>query len=401
MNVRSLIFCRQTLLAGAGILLLTVSFSAYTSSLENNIGTMLLIRFVVPAGSSLYPLWETNCVDMAQAEMYLRAAQNRWPRNPRVRDNLAKALWFQGQTAQAVAEWETLAKNGDDSPLMWFFLGWGYESLGRPEAAVEAWREAGIKGEYFLSLHGRTRQEEGNSARALRLAEIMAALEPDSPKFLLIAAQENENWDQRERAAGLRNRAASLLPSSDPEHWWAVGEALKVQYKWEDAAAAYAEARRLDPDNREVWKVESYVLMNAGQWQAAAEVISGWAARFPQDKGAYTLGARMLSNQYDNVQARQWLETTIAQRPDFALAYYNLGLVYYASDDRSQAIRLMEQAVRLDSQGCPYAWYSQLGAWYREKGLIAEARAAYESAVACRPDYTQARQALLELSGSR
>ena len=380
---------------------LAISFPTWVSSFSNNMASILLVKGVNWAQPGAHTWQERLSAYTPQDYAYLRAAHARWPTNRRLQENLAKMLWFDGKVSQAVAEWQSLAQTGPVSPVAWFFLGWGYERMDRPDAAVAAWRRSGVHGEAFLDLYWQVRVQKPYSAEALRLADIMVELEPDSPKFLMIGAEQNEMSGQRERSAALWNRAAALLPVTEPNHWWALGQARKNEHRWEDAAAVFAQGRQLDPDNREFWKSESYVFIVAGQWQAAAGVISGWAARFPQDKEAYTLGARMLSNQCDNVQARQWLETAITEQPDYALAYYNLGLVYYALGDREQAIRMVQQAISLESQGCPYAWYSQLGAWYREQGLTAETRVAYESALTCRPDYAQARQALLELSGSR
>jgi superkiller protein 3 len=74
--------------------------------------------------------------------------------------------------------------------------------------------------------------------------------------------------------------------------------------------------------------------------------------------------------------------------PDYATAYYNLGLVYGNQGNNTKAIELYEKAIELKPD---YAKaYNNLGLAYKNQGNLTKAIESYEKSIEIDPDYAEA-----------
>jgi len=95
-------------------------------------------------------------------------------------------------------------------------------------------------------------------------------------------------------------------------------------------------------------------------------------------------------------EARAALEQAVALDPQFARAWYNLGLAYHASGQTENAIQSLLRAEAADARApqFPYARATILA----RAGRVAEARAAASRALQLQPDFREAAELLEALS---
>src|SRR5437016_13094256 len=93
-------------------------------------------------------------------------------------------------------------------------------------------------------------------------------------------------------------------------------------------------------------------------------------------------------------QARRWQEAENAYRailqidPQQADALHLLGLVYHETNRPNLALDCMHRAVRAKPNFAQA--YFNLGVLCQKYGKLAEAAASYQQAIGCKPDYAEA-----------
>jgi len=97
----------------------------------------------------------------------------------------------------------------------------------------------------------------------------------------------------------------------------------------------------------------------------------------------YNLGLAY-KNQGNHTKAIQLYEKAIEVDPDDADAYYNLGLAYYVQGNYTKAIELYEKAIELDPDLA--LAYVNLGVAYYDQGNLTKAIELYEKAIELEPD---------------
>jgi len=230
-----------------------------------------------------------------------------------------------------------------------------------------------------------------------------------------------------------------------------LGEAYGMLGFWKDAAAAYKQAIKLNPDDPLAWGslgvsyfwIDRRAAMRAASEQArklhcrgpsvgrlrticrdadeVARCIRGVKSK-PQDPQAWkNLAVSYLkSGPYADAVAacreavklkpdfaEAWRELGVAYvlmnryadgvaaykhaiklKPDFADAWYNLGFAHGKMGRRAEAIAAFRQAIKLKPDDAE-AW-NKLGFYYFGLGEIADAVGAYKQAIKLKPDYAEA-----------
>jgi tetratricopeptide (TPR) repeat protein len=101
--------------------------------------------------------------------------------------------------------------------------------------------------------------------------------------------------------------------------------------------------------------------------------------------GAYNNFASLCQSRGDWENAVQIYERTIQIDPNFALAYYNLGLTYRAMGRSFKAVEAYQTAIKLNPE---YPWsYQNLGVLLLKQGQIEDSAQAFKQAIALHEKY--------------
>ena len=147
-------------------------------------------------------------------------------------------------------------------------------------------------------------------------------------------------------AAGLLE---SLARSDDPAIgdrraglWAQTGQALSLAGQPGRAIAAFSEALRLNPADRELFIDRAIARFDAGQYQASADDLGQAIAAFPTRSQPYLLRARALRKLGEMAAALVDVEEVLVMEPMNAQAFFERGLIRELSD--------AHEASRLDWQ---------------------------------------------------
>lgn len=198
-----------------------------------------------------------------------------------------------------------------------------------------------------------------DAADAFRRAYELAPDDSDTMSHLALAYIDAEDWAQ---AASLLEKATAA-DGSRANLWLQLGVARLGVGRSRDAVAAFETAIRLDPGN-------------AGGWAASAALHL----------------ARHYYETRDYRSALASADQVVALGGDVTTARIFQGLARQNLGDLGGARESFEAARRLDPARADV--HNHLGSVYYQLGLLEEAAAAFEQALAIQPDFPSARQNL-------
>jgi len=163
-----------------------------------------------------------------------------------------------------------------------------------------------------------------------------------------------------------------------------------------DALAGFDEALRLDPDHRKSLFNSARVLLETGQpGQALERVERGLSLEPLSAEGHRLLGrARVELGQFD--EAIEAYQRAIAIDDRDVWSMNNLGLLYIQQGQSDEALLPLARAVELRSNSPVFQ--NNLGTALERTGHVAEARQAYEAAVAADSGYAKAVSSLARVT---
>ena len=351
-----------------------------------------------------------------------------------------------GRDSAAVASLREAERLRPDDPLPSYYLGQALVLVGQPGPAAEAFERALARKpsrtdllEIFQAL-GRVYQRGRKNDQAVAVWARLEALFPDDPKVKEQVASSLAEEAQYEPA--LARYEALGKSARDPYR--------RVQYRTEVAdlkvkLGRQADALRdyeglleaVDPESwlsREIRrKVEDVFLRNEDQ-AGLSTYYEGWVARSPEDVEAMARLARSLANQGRAAEARPWLEKALKLAP--SRKALRLALVEQLAQEKkfAEAASQYESMVKLEpgnpdlvrdwgkmllrdvskpegdrKKAASDAWRrlvdarpddastaAQVADLFRQAGLVDEAIALYQKAIARAPDSPQYREYLGE-----
>ncbi len=315
---------------------------------------------------------------------------------------LGKALWIAGRNDQAQAIWGSLP-DSPRSPLVGLFEGLTYEKAGEYDLAIRIWQNSQIPSIYFLSL-ARWERAYGSASSAIKFLHYAESL-GSPPSIRAQIAGEYDFFKQYDQEQYIYQQMLSELSADSPDYWWAKGEILRLNNKWEEANSAYAEGQKLSPLDVRFFRERSVVLVAAHNWAEAIPFIENWQQLSPKELWPYLLLGETYFSMQDFARARQtyemakqvfpnepgleyhfgvnalyqgnadmaisYLRKAIEEKPDYADAHFALAQSYYKQGELSIAIDEMKLAVS-QYQVCSWQGYASLGYWYLESDMKEE-----------------------------
>jgi tetratricopeptide (TPR) repeat protein len=338
--------------------------------------------------------------DAAGAVEFADSALKSAPGNPEVRVSLAHGLLVRGDTRQARGHIDALLKEYPKSSVVHALNGTYYGRTNDAARARAAYERAlqlnpasleGMTGIVALDLF----QKRIPQARAFVDEQVQRY--PDNSDLLVLAA---------------RVHAAD-------------GDAAKVETLLRQAIQA-------DATNTSAYAMLAQVYMGQRKLDAARTEFDAIVARNPKNVAAATMAAMIVQAQADLPEAKKRYSAILASDSRAAIAANNLawiyaeeganldaaldlartavtimpnrpevqdtlGWVYYRQDLPGLAIAPFEQSIAQDGANPVYHYHLALALW--KTGQIDRARAAADTALKLKPDFTDARTLLDTLKG--
>jgi protein O-GlcNAc transferase len=200
-----------------------------------------------------------------------------------------------------------------------------------------------------------------------RIAAGTAAIE--AADSLISEGNHAERDGDLQRARELYGRAVEMAPRYAKAHL-NLGIALEAEGRSEAAAASYESALALDPE-------DPYVLYNAGRAARrhaparAEELLSAALSAKPEFPEALVVLADLREVQGRLEDALAALKEALRQRPDYAGAWHNCGLLLQRLERLDEAEDAFRSAMRLDSAFIPPL--QSLATLLRQEGRVPEA----------------------------
>lgn len=178
--------------------------------------------------------------------------------------------------------------------------------------------------------------------------------------------------------------------AEDAEALTKVAELYYAQGKLADAIAACRQALEVKPDWAAAYVTMGNVQQAQGQIDEAIRFYSEALAFNPDYAEAYANLGSMLYKQGRVVEAVVNYEKAIALKPDFAVAYWNLATAFKQQGRTQDASVYEQKALALNPQLRGVNFHLELGDKLAQQGKLDEAIAAWEQAIALKPDFAEA-----------
>lgn len=289
-------------------------------------------------------------------------------------DAQAETIWdhlcdeAQSRRSEVSCLWLYLGTEGDRGrmprsgldPELWAMYAYGFGWLAEEAQAIDC-----AVFSYELSL-----QLAPNHLTADRLTRLL--LQEGRQVEAVVA------WDQ----------TAAALPSDDPEHWWALGQAAELRQDWRQSAWAYGQGGRLsETTNPRIWMRQGEVFRRFAQWEEA-ELAYHRALSIRADYYVpyFALG-RVNYEQSRYSLALRWLGQSMVIRPAYLWNNYYIGQALHRMGKTDVGVAFLSNAVDLNP-GQPWRWAVQLGDWRLALGDSVGALEAYQQALEWKPGET-------------
>ena len=341
---------------------------------------LLLIGSLIAALFVAYMMWETFF--HVRPEDYLDRGDD---------------LYDQGHFESALAAYQRASEADPDMAAAYERAGWCYYQLQFDDAAVAQFRQAIAQEPDFAeahlglgqSLYYQRRYEEAEEAlrRAIELAPGQAAGHAylGSVYFL----------QQRYSDAIPPLQEAVALDPTDGDSLEFLGRAYYELGQTESALGPLSRAQKLKPRDTEVLEDLTLTFMKREDYARAAETAWQLLAAEPYNPRYHLYLGQSLYYQGNLSEAEGqfheallWMQATGVE----ATAYHYLGLAAYQAGRYQDAIQALKSAVLLDSDN-PES-YAHLGWSYVYLERCADARPAFETALALNPDLALAQEGL-------
>jgi Tfp pilus assembly protein PilF len=172
----------------------------------------------------------------------------------------------------------------------------------------------------------------------------------------------------------------------------AMARGMEQQGAATEAAAAYQEALKLDPDRGDAWLRLAVLNDREGKFQESAGMYQKALAARPDDPSVYCDRGYSLYLQGRFADAERDLRQAIALRPEHARSHTNLGMVLARTDRAAEALEEFRKAGCADADAhCNLAFALTL------ERCWPEARAQYQQALALAPSSAAARKGLQQV----
>jgi tetratricopeptide (TPR) repeat protein len=288
-----------------------------------------------------------------------------------------------------------IAKNPTDPSLYYqraqlFYDQGAYDQAITDLASLMKLDSTSIPGHHLLA---DTYLDHNQSQRALGTMMRITALYPDSISSKLKLSEFQLILKQYDGALETLADIMRIRPGH-PEALFMLGMVYRDQGKTEDAIGAFQAAVERDPDMAEAWVILGD-LMDRTNNPLAEQYFDNAVRVDPNNVAAWHAKAYFLQNNERIDEALDIYKRIHSINPQYPEAYLNSAILHLYRDSIDAAEKELNILQQVDPTNAA-AWFYK-GKVYQFRGQKAEAKAAFEQALALDPDYLQATDALNEL----
>jgi len=337
---------------------------------------------------------------------------------------LGKALFLSGDSS-AMAEFEELARQLPNDPLVRLWLASLYTRQGRPREALEKLDPVAKQAEKVAAYHlerGRALLLLGRLDDAAAAGSVAQRLAPQSPEPYVLMGQTRAQRGDRKGAEEMFMKASEVDATFAPAYL-AAGQLHLVAKDVTTALKDFDAAVKADPNSLEAISLKAITLAQQKRLKEAIEFVEETAKGDKRDPGFYSLLGNLYAadGQKDKAAAnfRQALKTdpknpaghlgltrlamaegkdedaivhlqaAVKQRPDDLTAVLLLRALYERVGRPAQAVPVLEAAVRADPR--QLAFVLGLSEVYVNLGRYDDALGRSSEVLTRQPDLTAAR----------
>jgi len=301
----------------------------------------------------------------------------------------------------------------------------------RYEEALRWYRKASglnpADGENLLRA-GLVYEEIGKLEEAEQMYRIAWSIAPaKATKYLSLLLEKRGEYGAAEQI--LREALFNYPDASDRLEWWrALGNNLQLQGRWDEAFSIYVKAIEEFPNDPALYVGLGWTRYKRGDGLEAAlgemhralaldsesgdvHIIIGMLMgearhcdeadtwfRLGLERNPYSAWGHLMRANYaracGNLDfALSLYQETLALFPNFAAAYHEIALVYKLNNQPQEAVDAVEKSLKLMDPPDPW-FYVRAGEIYEWAGMLDDAVAAYQHALALDPNNSVALQAL-------
>jgi tetratricopeptide (TPR) repeat protein len=198
--------------------------------------------------------------------------------------NMAGSASFDAGDSETALRWLNAAKGADpDDPQSFYNLGLVHQSLGRLDAALDAYACAATLAPNVASTQynmGVVLTQMGRFDEALTALDLALTLDPEHAKACASKGYILRMQGRADESAALYGRAVSLSPG-DPAALGDLGMALRDAGRLMEAASSFERAIAADPDYAEATSNFADTLLRLDQPRDSVAVCDAYLARHP------------------------------------------------------------------------------------------------------------------------
>ena len=191
-----------------------------------------------------------------------------------------------------------------------------------------------------------THQQAGRLAQAAAIYEGILHEDPNHPGANHLLGLIAHQLRDPKRAESLIRRAIERSPA-EPPFYNSLGEALRAQFRRQEAVACYRTAIRLKPDYIPALNNLSVTLLELADASGAAEAAQHVLRLDPRNVKAHNRLGVALNSLHHFAEAAAVLQAAVRLQPDYPNAYVNLGNAYSGLGDAEAAVASYREALRL------------------------------------------------------
>ena len=313
---------------------------------------------------------------------------------------LAGCLFATARQLQYWRDSETLFEHAlavtKDNPIAQNDLGNALSEAGRPQEAMEHFREAvRLKPRYAMAHNnlGGVLAQTGHLQEAIEHFQEALRLKPNNADSAMThnnLGHALAQTGQLQEAMEHFQEALRLKPDYATAHN-NLGNALLQTGQSQEAIKHYQEALRLKPDDTTAHYNLGNALLKTGRPQEAIEHFREALRLKPDNAEAHNNLGNALTKTGQLQEAMEHFREALRLKPDSALAHNNLGNVLLQTGQPPEAIKHFQEALRLKSDDADSATaHKNLGDALLQTGQPQEAIEHFQEALRLKPDYAMA-----------
>ena len=391
-----------------------------TSVLFGNLASRLLIKEWQTAGASLTPFQCRQYLPHPTAGPLLREAL-RWNHlNGRALLGIGRVIWLSGDCAAAQVTWEKALSLAPHDAIAALLIADAQFTRGEVDPALTFFRDMKYSG-LFYGL-GQQAETTRHRQEAVRWYEIGFSIAPTRKYAQPLSAIYLNVTNEPEKATALWAELQRATALSDPDHWFAAGQAAEIQHDFSTALHAYENGLQLARDPCETFVFSSQAALNADHLGDLGEARSLYEKALeaqPRLISSYLALSQLELSQEQSETALAWLERAREIDPESELPDYYEGVIHWQRGAKEQALSAFQRAYSRNPKnplpsyylalyaydqhnlqqaiahlqdalsnygGMMIGWLNLLTDWYMEAGKCQEALATYMRVLEWEPE---------------